>query len=93
MLVAIVPELRQINSDYPFDRETRKIKDVLESELIPFVDLIDGLRGHGSESSLWVTPLDSHPSPKAHALIAAQLLPLVRDLERNTQTIPSSIVR
>jgi hypothetical protein len=79
LLIAILPELREINGAYPFDRETREIKDVLDSQRTPFVDLIDGLRGHGPESSLWVTPLDPHPSAKAHALIAAQLLPLVRD--------------
>jgi hypothetical protein len=79
LLVAILPELRAIDGDYPFDRETRKIKDVLERERTPVVDLIDGLRGHGPESSLWVTALDSHPSAKAHALIAAQLLPLVQE--------------
>jgi hypothetical protein len=79
LLVAILPELRVIDGDYPFDRETRKIKDVLESQRTPVIDLIDGLRGHGPERSLWVTVLDSHPSAKAHALIAAQLLPLVRD--------------
>jgi hypothetical protein len=93
LLVAILPELREINGDYPFDRETRKIKDVLDSQRTPFVDLIDGLRGHGPESSLWVTPLDSHPSAKAHALIAAQLLQLIRGRARSTQPIPSRIVR
>jgi hypothetical protein len=93
LLIAILPELREINSAYPFDRETRKIKDVLDSERTPFVDLIAGLRGRGPESSLWVTPLDPHPSAKAHALIAAQLLSLVRDRARNTQPIPSRIVR
>ena len=77
LLVAILPELRGLDGPYPFDRETRKIKDVLDRQRIPVVDLIGGLRGHGPESSLWVTKLDSHPSAKAHALIAAQLLPLV----------------
>jgi len=93
LLVAILPELRVIDGAYPFDRETRNIEDLLESERTPFVNLIDGLRGHGPESSLWVTPLDPHPSAKAHALIGAQLLPLVRDRARNTQPIPSRIVR
>ena len=79
LLVAVLPELRVIDGDYPFDRETRKIKDVLESQGTPVVDLIEGLRGHGPASSLWVTALDSHPSAKAHALIAAQLLPQVRE--------------
>jgi hypothetical protein len=93
LLVAILPELREINDHYPFDRETQKIVEVLETERTPFVNLIDGLRGHGPESSLWVTALDPHPSAKAHALIAAQLLPLVRAWARNTQPIPSRIVR
>lgn len=77
LLVAILPELHGIDGPYPFDRETQKIKDALEREQTPVVDLIDGLRGHGPQSSLWVTKLDAHPSAKAHALIAAQLLPFV----------------
>jgi hypothetical protein len=92
LLVVMLPELREINNHYPFDRETRNIEDLLESERTPFVNLIDGLRGHGPETSLWVAPLDPHPSAKAHALIAAQLLPLVHDRARNTQPIPSRIV-
>jgi hypothetical protein len=77
-MVAILPELRAINGAYPFDRETRKIKDVVESQGVPVIDLIYGLRGHGPESLLWVTALDPHPNAKAQGLIAAQLLPLVR---------------
>jgi hypothetical protein len=41
------------------------------------MELIDGLRGHGPESSLWVTPADPHPNGKANALIAAQIAPWV----------------
>ena len=41
------------------------------------IELIDGLRGHGPESSLWVTPTDPHPNGKANALIAAQIAPWV----------------
>jgi hypothetical protein len=40
---------------------------------VPVLDLIDGLRNHGPEETLWVTPLDDHPSGKANGLIAAQL--------------------
>jgi hypothetical protein len=92
LLVAILPELHVIDGAYPFESETRKIKHVLDSHHVPAVDLIDGLRGHGTEASLWVTPLDAHPSAKAHALIAAQLLPLVRDRARNTQASPNRMV-
>ena len=79
LLVAILPELRVINGDYPFEGETRKIKEVVGSEGVTVIDLIDGLRGHGPERSLWVTELDPHPNAKANALIAAQLLAWVRE--------------
>jgi lysophospholipase L1-like esterase len=72
-LVAVLPELHQINGTYPFTTAHQKIKDVLVSENVPVLDLIDGLRNHGRESTLWVTPLDDHPNGKANALIAAQM--------------------
>jgi hypothetical protein len=41
---------------------------------VPVIELIDGLRGRGPESSLWVTPWDSHLNGKANSLIAVQIL-------------------
>jgi hypothetical protein len=74
LLAAILPELHQIEgASYRFEREQRKIEDVLAANRIPAIDLIEGLRGHGGESSLWVTPADPHPNGKANAWIAAQL--------------------
>ena len=73
LLVAILPELHRIEGAYRFEREQRKIQDVLAADGIPAIDLIEGLRGHGAESSLWVTPADPHPNGKANALIAAQM--------------------
>jgi len=73
VLVAILPELHQINENYPFTAEHQKIKDVVTSEGMAVVDLIDGLRNHGPESTLWVTPQDDHPNAKANGLVAAQL--------------------
>jgi hypothetical protein len=73
LLVAILPELHRIEGAYRFEREQRKIQDVLAADRIPAIDLIEGLRGHGEESSLWVTPADPHPNAKANALIAAQM--------------------
>lgn len=78
LVVAILPELRVIEGDYPFERETRLIKDALAAEGVPVIDLIEGLRGHGPERELWVTRLDPHPNAKANALIAKQLLGWVR---------------
>jgi lysophospholipase L1-like esterase len=79
LLVAILPELHQINRSYPFEKEQQKIKDALDAKHVPVIGLIEGLRGHGPESSLWVTPEDPHPNAKANSLIAAQILSWVRD--------------
>ena len=73
LLVALIPELHQINDDYPFTAAHQKIKDVAAAQNVQVLDLIDGLRNHGPEITLWVTPLDDHPNGKANTLIAAQL--------------------
>ena len=74
LLVALLPELHQINdSSYPFKTEHQKIKDIMAPERVPVIDLIDSLEGHGPENSLWVTPLDDHPNAKANNLIASQI--------------------
>ncbi|HMD97923.1 MAG TPA: SGNH/GDSL hydrolase family protein [Terriglobia bacterium] len=73
LLVALLPELHQINENYPFTAEHQKIKDVVTAEGVPVMDLIEGLRNHGPESTLWVTPQDDHPNAKANGLVAAQL--------------------
>lgn len=73
LIVALIPELHQINSSYPFVAAHQKIKDIVTGEQAQVVDLIDGLRNHGPEAELWVTTLDDHPNAKANKLIAAQL--------------------
>ena len=74
LLVAILPELHQINGDsYPFKPAHQKIKNVMIAENVPVVELIDGLKDHGPEESLWVTALDDHPNAKANNLISDQL--------------------
>jgi lysophospholipase L1-like esterase len=74
LLVALLPELHSINNDsYPFKAEHQKIRNVLAVEHVPVIDLTDGLKDHGPESTLWVTPLDDHPNAKANELIAIEL--------------------
>jgi hypothetical protein len=74
LLVAILPELHQINNDsYPFKAAHQKIKDVLATENVPVLELIDGLKDHGPEENLWVTALDDHPNAKANNLVSDQL--------------------
>jgi hypothetical protein len=74
LLVALLPELHQINDNsYPFKTEQQKIKDIMAPESVPVIDLIDSLKDHGPENTLWVTPLDDHPNAKANELIATQI--------------------
>jgi lysophospholipase L1-like esterase len=74
LLVAILPELHQINNDsYPFKAAHQKIKDVMAAENVSVLELIDGLKDHGPEETLWVTALDDHPNAKANNLISDQL--------------------
>jgi lysophospholipase L1-like esterase len=74
VLVAILPELHQINGDsYPFKAAHAKIKDILAADNVPAVELIDGLKDHGPEETLWVTRQDDHPNAKANDLISSQL--------------------
>jgi lysophospholipase L1-like esterase len=73
LLVALLPELHEINGQYPFAAEHQKITNVLASEGVPVLDLLAALRGQGPEIDLWVTPLDAHPNGRANALVAARL--------------------
>jgi len=74
VVVALLPELRQINGDtYPFKAAHQKIETVLQSANMPSIELIDGLKDHGPEETLWVTREDDHPDAKANDLISDQL--------------------
>src|SRR5579864_7681749 len=74
LLVAILPELHQISGgSYPFKAAHQKIKDEMTAEKVPVFELIDGLKDHGPEETLWVTPLDDHPNAKANDLISDEL--------------------
>jgi lysophospholipase L1-like esterase len=74
VLVALLPELHQIEGEYPFAREHALVRAAATTAGLPTLELIEGLRHHGPESRLWVTPLDTHPNRKANELIAAQLM-------------------
>ena len=90
LLVTIIPELHQINGSYPFNHEQQKIKDILAAKKVPVIDLIDGLRGHGPENTLWATPTDPHPNAQANALIAAQIVPWILENLRARNALPPS---
>jgi hypothetical protein len=70
LLVAILPELHQINGRYPFAEGQRKIEDHLKGHQVRTLDLLPCLQGHGPETGLWITPADAHPNVKANTLVA-----------------------
>lgn len=84
LLVTIIPELHQINGEYPFARQHQKVKDLLAARNVPFIDLIEGLRGHGDEKTLWATTTDPHPNGKANRLIVEQILPWIHQRARES---------
>jgi hypothetical protein len=90
-LVTMIPELHQISGEYPFAREQQKIKDALAAQRVAVIDLIDGLRGQGPESTLWATPTDPHPNGKANALIVAQILPWILGNASQAQAGPAKL--
>ena len=91
LLVTILPELHRINGSYPFSAEQQKIKDALAIQRVPVIDLIEGLRGHGAENTLWVTPADPHPNAKANALIVDQIAPWIIQNAGHAKNAPMAL--
>lgn len=78
-VVALYPVLYRLDEQYPFDEVHRAIARFCQSAHIPFVDLLDSLRGQ-RDLDLWVHRTDQHPNERAHALAAAWLADRVERL-------------
>jgi lysophospholipase L1-like esterase len=72
-VVALYPVLFRLDERYPFEAAHRTIARFCQAAEIPFVDLLDSLRGQ-RDTDLWVHRTDQHPNELAHALAAAQLV-------------------
>jgi len=71
LLVVHYPELHQL-SPYPFQEERQLVARVVESESLPFLDLLPAVTQE-EPRTLWVTPTDAHPNGKAGAIFAQQI--------------------
>lgn len=71
LAVAHYPELHQLDP-YPFAEVTRKLGALAETEAVPFLDLLPGVKDK-QPTSLWVTPTDAHPNKVAAEAYAAQI--------------------
>ncbi|MBI3196093.1 MAG: SGNH/GDSL hydrolase family protein, partial [Rhodospirillales bacterium] len=85
LVVFNIPELRELKP-YPFDDVTAKVRKVVESSGVPFIDLLPGVETL-EPSSLWVTVPDPHPNGRAASAFARQMVPeissILDDLCRN----------
>jgi len=74
--LAVLPILVELDGRYPFQREVDLFTAFGRELEVPTHDLLPAFRAH-SGPELWVSPLDQHPNARAHAVIAASLLPFV----------------
>ena len=63
---------------YRLSQITQLIHDVANEEHVPFVDLLDSVKGQES-SKLWVTAPDPHPNGYANELYANYLFPFLKE--------------
>ena len=75
----IFPVLVELNEPYPFQQIVDLITRFAIDHDFPVYDLLPDFMGRFAPN-LWVSSLDQHPNPRAHALVAEQLEPFVRDL-------------
>ncbi len=61
---------------YPFADVTAQIRTVVESERVPFVDLLPTVEDL-EPSSLWVTVPDPHPNGKAASAFVRGMMPKI----------------
>jgi len=79
LLVAIVPELSNLDDRYPFRTVHERVAALCQSLGIHTVDLLPAFKGQNGPS-LWVHPQDRHPNAQGHQIIAAALVEPVTDL-------------
>jgi lysophospholipase L1-like esterase len=75
LVVFHIPELRELKP-YPFADVTAQVRAVVESERVPFVDLLPTVEDL-EPSSLWVTVPDPHPNGKAASFFARGMIPKI----------------
>jgi GDSL-like Lipase/Acylhydrolase family len=78
LVVFHIPELRELKP-YPFADVTAQVRAVVESERVPFVDLMPTIEDL-EPSSLWVTVADPHPNGTADESFARGMIPTISAL-------------
>jgi lysophospholipase L1-like esterase len=78
LVVFNIPELRELQP-YPFADITARVREVVEAENVPFVDLLSTVERQ-EPASLWVTVPDPHPNARAASAFAKGMLPKISTL-------------
>jgi len=73
LVIAVIPELHQLGKNYPFRAEHDEVRKLAERANVPVWDLLPMFDGV-EESSLWVTPEDTHANSKGNELLAQGIL-------------------
>jgi lysophospholipase L1-like esterase len=69
LTLVILPELYQLDGNYPFAAVHKLVATTGQELGIPTLDLLPTFKGL-DPSTLWVHPTDHHPNRDAHALVA-----------------------
>jgi hypothetical protein len=92
LVVAIMPLLIDLNSDYPFAAIHQRIRTELEQRQIPVIDLLPAFLGRAPRT-ITVSPTDHHPnSPKPWCRAwsrSSRPAPLPLDLPTSSRISPS----
>jgi len=70
--IVLIPELHAPNRDYPFRSVHARIAEIAQQNGVRAIDLLPAFDGIDPRS-LWVSPGDTHPNARAHAIIANAL--------------------
>ena len=77
LMIVNWPELHDVNN-YRLQKITDLLHGVADAEKVPFVDLLNSVKGQES-SKLWVTAPDPHPNAYANELYANYLFPFMKE--------------
>ena len=76
-IVAVLPLFVELEN-YKGTKAHRKIIEFCDNQKIKVVDLLPAFQNTRTRSN-WINFMDSHPSEKAHKVIAEKLLPIINE--------------
>jgi len=79
VVVAIIPELSNLDERYPFRGVHERVAAMGASLGIQTVDLLPAFKGQDGPR-LWIHPRDRHPNPQGHQIIERGLIPPITAL-------------